>query len=203
MRTLESIYYPARGARATAWRRAAFAAIANVVMTVKSVGRDERHHTRRLGRHFHEEEFADEHEPLDDYDEALVEVSNQDDPGAARRVASARPRRIIFLAESGNASDQDLVTDRETSRELRGDAADETSAAHNDERMTTKTTAISTGATDANPPAEGTHLLETTHRPTIRCESRHFSHDIIIIIMYTRVLSNWRKVCRDKFFQRN
>ncbi len=60
---------------------AAFAAIANVVMTVKSVGRDERHHTRRLGRHFHEEEFADEHEPLDDYDEALVEVSNQDDPG--------------------------------------------------------------------------------------------------------------------------
>ena len=84
-----------------------------------------------------------------------------------------------------------------------GDAADETSAAHNDERMTTKTTAISTGATDANPPAEGTHLLETTHRPTIRCESRHFSHDIIIIIMYTRVLSNWRKVCRDKFFQRN
>jgi len=56
-------------------------AIANVVMTVKSVGRDERHHTRRLGRHFHEEEFADEHEPLDDYDEALVEVSNQDDPG--------------------------------------------------------------------------------------------------------------------------
>lgn len=80
-----------------------------------------------------------------------------------------------------------------------GDAADETSAARNDERMTTKTTAIS----DANPPAEGTHLLETTHRRTIRCESRHFSHDIIIIIMYTRVLSNWRKVCRDKFFQRN
>lgn len=59
---------------------ATFAALANVVMTVKSVGRDERVHTRRLGRHFHEEEFADEHEPLDDYDEALIEVSNQDDP---------------------------------------------------------------------------------------------------------------------------
>jgi hypothetical protein len=59
---------------------ATFTALANVVMTVKSVGRDERVHTRRLGRRFQEEEFAEDHEPLDDYDEALIEVSNQDDP---------------------------------------------------------------------------------------------------------------------------
>ena len=61
---------------------AVFAAFMNIAVAVQTVGRTSDpspKHRRRLGRHFHEEEFAPEHEPMDDYQEALMEVSEQDD----------------------------------------------------------------------------------------------------------------------------
>ena len=64
---------------------AIFAAVANVAVAARNAGA--KRQPRRLGRHFHEEEFADDHEPLDDYDEAVMEVSSQND---ARQLAEWR-----------------------------------------------------------------------------------------------------------------
>jgi hypothetical protein len=59
--------------------------VANVAVAARNAGA--KRQPRRLGRHFHEEEFADDHEPLDDYDEAVMEVSSQND---ARQLAEWR-----------------------------------------------------------------------------------------------------------------
>lgn len=60
---------------------AVFSAMANVMFAIKSVEGeyDDRRQPRRLGRHFDEERFSDDSEPMSDYEEAWVEVTEQGD----------------------------------------------------------------------------------------------------------------------------
>ena len=59
---------------------AVLAALANVALVFRSVaGGSDGSRTRRVARHFNEERIADDSEPMDDYEEAVLDVSNQDD----------------------------------------------------------------------------------------------------------------------------
>jgi len=57
---------------------AVLAALANVALVFRSVSGDGSR-TRRVARHFNEERIAEDSEPMDDYAEAVLDVSNQDD----------------------------------------------------------------------------------------------------------------------------